>query len=118
MMDYRLSINTACSLLLYVVVSSNNDDPKIHLTELKQYFQLMSQCHDNLIKMGSTLSNSQYNIIIMSLLLELYQPTLQMITAAEQTNAVLGAFRSIVKENESVQLNFFSPQRSTAPHHQ
>ena len=51
---------------------SDNDNPKTHLTEPKQHFQLMSQHHNNLIKMGSTLSNSQYNIIIMSSLLELY----------------------------------------------
>jgi len=45
---------------------SDNNDLKAHLTELKQHFQLMSQRHDNLIKMGFTLSDSWYNIIIMS----------------------------------------------------
>jgi hypothetical protein len=37
---------------------SNNDNLKTHLAELKQHFQLMLQHHDNLIKMGSTLSDS------------------------------------------------------------
>ena len=69
---------------------SDNNDPKTHLAELKQHFQLMSQCHDNLTNMGSTLSNSRYNTIIMSSLPESYWPTLQMITAAEGTNAALG----------------------------
>jgi hypothetical protein len=51
---------------------SDNDDPKTHLAELKQHFQLMLQRHDNLIKMGSTLSNSRFNTIIMSSLPESY----------------------------------------------
>ena len=62
---------------------NDNDDPKTHLTEMKQHFQLMSQCCDNVIKMGFTLSDSWYNIIIMSSLPESYQPTLQTITAVE-----------------------------------
>jgi hypothetical protein len=41
---------------------SNNDDPKTYLAELKQHFQLMLQHHNNLIKMGSTLSDSQFNM--------------------------------------------------------
>ncbi|KAF8798400.1 hypothetical protein BYT27DRAFT_7123530 [Phlegmacium glaucopus] len=51
---------------------SDNDDPKIHLAELKQHFQLMLQCHDNLISMGSMLSNSRFNTIIMTSLPESY----------------------------------------------
>ena len=39
---------------------ADNDKPKTHLMELKLHFQLMMQCHDNLIKMGSTLSNSRF----------------------------------------------------------
>ena len=46
----------------------------------------MVQCWDNLIQMGSTLSKSWFNTIIMSLLLESYQPSLQTITAAERVN--------------------------------
>ena len=51
---------------------AENDDPKAHLTEVKQHFQLMGQRHDNLLKMGSTISDSRYNTIIMSLLPESY----------------------------------------------
>ena len=53
---------------------AENDDPKVHLTEVKQHFQLMGQRHDNLLKTGSTISDSRYNTIIMSSLPELYQP--------------------------------------------
>ena len=51
-----------------------NDDPKAHLSELMQHFQLMVQCCNNLIKMGSTLSDTLFNIIIMSSLPNSYQP--------------------------------------------
>ena len=51
---------------------TENDDPKAHLTEVKQHFQLMGQQHDNLLKMGSMISDSCYNTIIMSSLLESY----------------------------------------------
>ena len=51
---------------------TENDSPKVHLMEVKQHFQLMGQQHDNLLKMGSTISNSHYNTIIMSSLPELY----------------------------------------------
>ena len=64
----------------------DNEDPKTHLTELKQHFQLMIQWRDNLIKMGSIISNTCFNIMIMSSLPNSYHPTLQTITAAEQTN--------------------------------
>ena len=42
-----------CSMKL-----TDNDDPKAHLKELKQHFQLMLQRHNNLVKMGSTLSDT------------------------------------------------------------
>ena len=51
---------------------TENDDPKVHLTEVKQHFQLMGQRHDNLLKMGSMISDLLYNTIIMSSLLESY----------------------------------------------
>src|SRR5882762_1454793 len=81
---------------------SNNNDPKIHLAELKQHFQLMSQCHDNLTQMGSTLSDSQYNTITMSSLPESYQPTLQTITTAEQANAALEMLSKKMKADNLV----------------
>jgi len=62
---------------------SDNDDSKAHLAEIKQHFQLMLQRHENLIKMGSTLSDTRFNTLIMTSLPESYRPTLQTITAAE-----------------------------------
>ena len=50
----------------------------------------MTECHDNLIKMGSTISNTCYNTIVMSSLPEFYHPTLQTIMATECASAVLG----------------------------
>ena len=73
---------------------TKNDDPKAHLTEVKQHFQLMGQRHDNLLKMGSTISDSHYNTIIMSLLPESYRPTLQTIMAAERASTLLGTSSS------------------------
>ena len=73
---------------------SENDNPKAHLNELRQHFQLMLQHCDNLTKMGPTVSNTHFNIIIMSSLLDSYRPTLQMIMAAECTSAALGASSS------------------------
>ena len=73
---------------------TENDDPKAHLTEVKQHFQLMGQRHDNLLKMGSMISDSHYNTIIMSSLLESYRPTLQTITAAERASTLLGTLSS------------------------
>ena len=80
-----------------------NDNPKAHLTEVKQHFQLMGQQHDNLLKMGSTIPNLCYNMIIMSLLLESYQPTLQTITAAEHVSTLLGTLSSrVMKPNNLI----------------
>ena len=44
--------------------------------------------------MGSTLSDSRFNTIIMSSLPESYRPSLQTIMAAERTSAVLGTTSS------------------------
>jgi gag-polypeptide of LTR copia-type len=65
---------------LFSMKLQDTDDPKTHLSEVRQHFQLMLQHHKNLIRIGSTLSDSRFNIIIMSSLPELYQPTLQTIT--------------------------------------
>ena len=54
----------------------------------------MLQHCDNLIKMGSTLSDARFSIIIMSSLPDSYQPTLQTITAAECANSTLGSASS------------------------
>ena len=55
----------------------DNDDPKTHLSELKTHFQTMLQHRNNLVQMGSTLSDTRFNIILMLSLLESYRPTLQ-----------------------------------------
>ena len=62
---------------------NENEDPKAHLMELRLHFQTMIQHRDNLIQMGSTISDTRFNTIIMSSLPESYRPTLQMITAAK-----------------------------------
>ena len=61
---------------------ADNEDPKTHLSEMKQHFQLMLQCQENLLKMGSEISDTCFNTMIMSSLLESYCLTLQTITAA------------------------------------
>ena len=82
---------------------AENNDPKVHLTEVKQHFQLMGQQQDNLLKMGSMISNSHYNTIIMSLLPESYWPTLQTITAAEWASTLLGTSSSrAMKPNDLI----------------
>jgi len=50
----------------------DNEDSKAHLAELRQHFQTMRQHRDNLVKMGSSLSNTRFNTIIMSSLPESY----------------------------------------------
>ena len=37
---------------------ADNDDPKEHLTELKQHFQTMLHRHENILKMGSEISDT------------------------------------------------------------
>ena len=69
---------------------ADNTDPKTHLFELKEHFQLMMHQHDNLLKIGPTLSNLYFNTIIMSSLPESYHLSLQTIMAAKHTSAVLG----------------------------
>ena len=73
---------------------TDNTDLKTHLSELRDHCQLMMHQHDNLLKMGSTLSNSRFNTIIMLSLPESYCPSLQTIMAAKHTSAVLGTMSS------------------------
>ena len=65
----------------------DSEDPATHL---KQHFQLMLQQHENLMKMGSKISKTHLNMMIMSSLLESYRPTLQTITASERASALTG----------------------------
>ena len=80
----------------------DNEDAKTHLAELNQHFQLMLQHCDNLVQMGSTISDTCFNIIIMSSLPESYRPTLQMITAAERTSRLSGGQSSSMKYNDLI----------------
>jgi hypothetical protein len=57
---------------LFSIKLIDNDNPKIYLSELEQHFQLMLQHCDNLIKIRSVMSDSQFNTIIMSPLPESY----------------------------------------------
>jgi hypothetical protein len=61
----------------------DNEDPKNHLSKLKEHFQLMIQCQNNLVEMGLVLSDSYYRTIIMHSLPKSYRPALQTITAAK-----------------------------------
>jgi hypothetical protein len=85
---------------------SDNEDPKTHLAELKEHFQLMTQRHDNLTKMGSVLSDSRYRTIVMHSLPESYRPALQTITAAEQASAAMGGSTSKRMKPEDL-MSFF-----------
>jgi len=81
---------------------SDNDDSKAHLIEIKQHFQVMLQCHENLIKIGSTLSDTRFNTLIMMSLPESYCPTLQTITAAKQASALTGTLSQKMKANNLI----------------
>src|SRR5271155_3982897 len=78
---------------------ADDEDPKTHLSKLKQHFQLMLQCRDNLIKIGSTISESRFNIIIMSSLPGSYRPTLQTITASERVSKLSGGQSNVMKSD-------------------
>ena len=80
----------------------DNDDPKTHLIELKAHFQTMLQCRDNLMKIGSAMTETRFNIIIMSLLPESYRPTLQTITASECVSKLSGMQLSAIKADNLI----------------
>src|SRR5882757_11354402 len=79
-----------------------NEDPKVHLAEMKHHFQTMIQRRDNLTKMGSELSDTRFNTIIMSSLPESYRPTLQTITAAERANSLTGGSSNKMKADDLI----------------
>ena len=82
---------------------TENDDPKTHLSELKQHFQLMLQRWDNLMKIGSTLPESCFIIIIiMSSLPQSYRLTLQTITANEHASKLAGLQSSAMKADDLI----------------
>src|ERR1700678_1226379 len=47
----------------------DNDDPKTHLSKLKLHFQTMQHHRENLIKIGSSMSEQRFNIIICNVIL-------------------------------------------------
>ena len=69
---------------------NDTDDPKTHLTELKQHFELMTKHYENLGQMGSTTSDTHFATMIMSSLLPSYWLAIQLITAAEQVGTTQG----------------------------
>ena len=60
-------------------------DAKTHLAELTAHFNLMVQCKENLIEMGSSISDTRFNAMIMASLPVSYRPAKQTISAAERT---------------------------------
>src|ERR1700678_3113465 len=62
----------------------------------------MLQRRDNLIKIGSTMSETLFNIIIMSSLPESYHPTLQTITASERMSKLSGGQSSVMKSDDLI----------------
>ena len=81
---------------------AENKDSKAHLAEMKLHFQLMLQCRENLTKMGSELSDTHFNTIIMSSLPESYHPMLQTITAAEKANSLTGGSTKKMKADDLI----------------
>ena len=81
---------------------ADNEDPKTHLSEMKQHFQPMLQRRDNLLKMGSEMSAKRFNVIIMSLLPESYRPTLQTITASERASRLSGQQSEAMKADDLI----------------
>ena len=63
-----------------------SSDAKIHLTEITAHFNLMVQRKENLIQMGSSISDTRFNAIIMASLPASYRPAKQTISAAERTS--------------------------------
>ena len=81
---------------------ADDDDPKTHLSELKHHFEIMHHRRENLIKIGSTMSEQRFNIIIMSSLPESYRPTLQTITASERMSRLSGTQSTTMKSDDLI----------------
>ena len=62
----------------------------------------MLQRQDNLLKMGSTLSDTQFNTLIMSSLPESYWPILQTIMAAEQASSLTSTSTQRMKASDLI----------------
>ena len=62
----------------------------------------MVQRRDNLTKMGSELSDTRFNTIVMGSLPESYRPTLQTITAAEKASTLTGGLANRLKADDLI----------------
>ena len=81
---------------------ADNNNPKTHLSELKQHFQTMLHCHDNLMKIGLTMFDNHFNIIIMSSLPESYRLVLQTITTSEWLSRLSGNQSNAMGANDLI----------------
>ena len=71
---------------LSTVKCQESSDAKTHLTKITAYFNLMVQWKENLLQMGSSISDTCFDIIIMASLPASYQPAKQTISTAECTS--------------------------------
>ena len=81
---------------------ADNDNPKTHLTKLETHFQLMLQHCNNLMEIRSRMSDTKFNIIIVSSLPKFYWPTLQTITAVERANKLSGLQANAIKADDLI----------------
>lgn len=63
-----------------------SSDSKTHLTKIIAHFNLMVQWKENLLQMGSLISDTHFNMIIMASLPASYSPAKQTISATEHTS--------------------------------
>jgi hypothetical protein len=90
-------------------------DPKGHLAEVKAHFDLMMKCHDNLLSMGSQLSEMRFATMIMLSLPPSYRLALQTITATLKANKTLIAVEDLVAFfTEEVQHRLIEVECNTA----
>ena len=66
-----------------------SSDMKTHLTSITAHFNLMVQQKENLLQMGSSISDTHFNAIIMASLPASYWPVKQTISAAKCTSKTL-----------------------------
>jgi hypothetical protein len=74
---------------------SDADDPKTHLSELKDHFNQMLTRRDNLVEMGSMISTTRFATMIMASLPGSYRSAIQTITAAEKMSSISGTSKTM-----------------------
>ena len=118
----KVKNNTTTKSMLYLIDTedqlnsmrlADSDDPRTHLNDLKQHFELMTKSHDNLMQMGSSISNMCLSSIIMLSLPPSYQSAIQTITAAEKIGVTQGMAVS-PKMTPNNLISFFTEE---AQHH-